>query len=469
MRRKIVISALIGVALLSASCGPNVSIPPAAITGDNSGGAIAFYQIWQMSDSYGQFYVQKISPEGDFLWGEKGVLIGSGYSEFGYFDSYAVNDGSGGAIVIWVETLPEPEGEPEPSYFQTHVARIDSVGDVEWQKDIPGIDEAIPDGSGGIIIAYDDRHDNLFVLKIDAEGNLPWGEDGVSLGGPAGPSSRDIASDGSGGVITVLEIDEYGSEDIVYAQRVDSEGNTLWGSGGAQIFVGPAEEARVVSDGAGGAIIAYMRDIPCEDGRIGYCDSDIYAQRIDAEGNVLWGPDGVPICVGPSVPNSPRIVTDGAGGAVIYFAFIGNEPGYFAFRARRIDADGHELWEEEAELWRGNIVSDGSGGVISVWDGGDEGSRRAQRLDAMGRELWGPDGTTLTLRDLHRNLVAPDGCGGVLISWSAVEFTGSKASEVSYYVQRVDAEGDVVWGDEGILLNPSDLQPVPLNQTAEMH
>jgi hypothetical protein len=451
MRRKIVISALIGVTLLGASCGPNVSIPPAAITGDNSGGAIAFYQIWQMSDSYGQFYVQKISPEGDFLWGEKGVLIGSGYSEFGYFYSYAVSDGSGGAIVIWVETLPEPEGEPEPSYFQTHVAKVDSEGNVQWQKDIPGVYQAIPDGSGGAIIAFDDRHDNLFVLKIDAEGNLPWGEDGVSLNLSGPDSQRDIASDDSGGVIVAQDI--YG-EDIICAQRVDSGGNILWQPGGVQAYVGPAEEPDVISDGAGGAIIAYMRDIPCEDGRTGYCDSDIYAQRIDAGGNVLWGPDGVPICVGPSVPNTPRVVTDGAGGAIIYFAFIGNEPGYFAFRARRIDADGHKLWEEEAELWGGNIVSDGSGGVISVWYGGDEGSRKAQRLDDMGRELWGPDGTTLTLRDLHRNLVAPDGCGGVLISWSAVEFTGSEASAVSYYVQRVDAEGNLPWGDEGILLNP---------------
>jgi len=448
MRRKTIISTLIGVTLLSASCGPNPYILPAAITGDNSGGAIAFYQTWPMSNSYGQFNVQKISPEGDFLWGEKGVLIGSGYGVNDHIDSYTVSDGSGGAIVIWVERLPQPEGEPEPSYFQTHVARIDSEGNVEWQKDIPGIDQAIPDGSGGIIIAYDDRHDNLFVLKIDAEGNLPWGEDGVSLNLSGPDSQRDIASDDSGGVIVVQQIS---------AQRVDSGGNILWQPGGVQACVGPAGGADVVSDGSGGGIIAYERNIPCEDGRTGYCDSDIYAQRIDAGGNVLWGPDGVPICTGPSVPNSPRIVTDGAGGAITYFAFIGGEvsaPGYFAFRARRIDADGHKLWEEEAELWGGNIVSDGSGGVISVWYEGDGGSRRAQRLDAMGRELWGPDGTTLTLRDLHRKLVAPDGRGGVLISWSAVEFKGSKVSEVSYYVQRIDADGNLPWGDEGILLNP---------------
>jgi len=455
MRRKIVISALIGVTLLGASCGPYQVPPiPAATTGDNSGGAIALYQIWQVSDSYGQFYVQKISPEGNLLWGEEGILIGSGCGVDDQCDSYAVSDGSGGAIIIWLERLPQPEGEPEPSYFQTHVARVGSEGNVEWRRDIPGVDQAIPDGSGGAIIACRaPYYENISVLKIDAEGNLPWGEDGVSLN-LGRYYEFDIASDNLGGVIVVGAASR-GGDFIVYAQRVDSEGNILWQTGGVQACVGPAEEAQVVSDGAGGAIIAYMRDIPCDDGRIGgYCDSDIYAQRIDAEGNVLWGSDGVPICAGPSTPNSPRVVADGAGGAISFFVFSGD---YAAIRVRRIDADGHKLWDEDVELWKGDrigpvdpIASDGFGGAICVWYGG----AKAQRLDATGRKLWGPDGIALTLQDFHPPLAAPDGCGGVFISWSAAEFKGRELSEVSYYVQRVDAEGDVVWGDEGILLNP---------------
>jgi hypothetical protein len=422
-----------------------VPIPPAAVTGDNSGGAIAFYQIWQVSDSYGQFYVQKISPEGDFLWEEKGILIGSGYSDFGDFYSYAVSDGSGGAIVVWLEFLPRAKGEP--SSFQTHAARIDFEGNVKWRRDIPGVDQAITDGSGGAIIAYTDDDMNMLALKIDAEGNLPWGEDGVSLNLSGYDSQRGIASDNLGGVIAVQQIPKEGT---IRAQRVDSGGNVLWQAGGVQACAGSAGGAQVVSDGSGGGIIAYERNIPCDDGRIGgYCDMDIHAQRIDAEGNVLWGPDGVAICAGPSVPNTPRIVTDGAGGAIISFDFLGD---YAAFRAGRIDADGHVLWEEEAELWGGIIVSDGAGGVISVWYDEEGTNARAQKVDAAGRGLWGPDG--LVLRDSHPSLAAPDGCGGVFISWSAAEFKGCELSEVSYYVQRVDAEGNLPWGDEGVLLNP---------------
>jgi len=448
MRRKIVAFALAVAILISVSCdGPcGPSIPPAAITGDNSGGAIAFYQTWRMSDSHSlvEFYAQRISPEGDFFWGEGGILIASGDAAFYWKgDLYVVSDGSGGAFVIWEEPLSEPP------YSQTHVAKIDSGGNVEWQRDKPSakeaIEEAIPDGSGGVIIAYVDGNGNMSVLKIDAEGNLPWGEDGVSLNlGDCYLS--DIASDNLGGVIVVRHLGYNTS-----AQRVDSGGNILWQTGGVQVCVSPAEKAQVVSDGSGGAIIAYIRDIPCEDGKYGSCDLDIYAQRIDAEGNVLWGSDGVPICVGPSLPRSPEIADDGAGGALVSFA---DER---AVWAQRIDASGHKLWPEDVEVWKiayYSLVSDGFGGGISVQYGGGGITAAAQRLDATGRKLWGTNGTVLTSQALELLAAVSDGCGGALISWPAVEFEGSKVSEVSYYVQRIDADGNLPWGDEGILLNP---------------
>ena len=445
MWRKTCISALIAAILLTASCiggGMAVPIPPPGITGDNSGGAIVTYAVYETLTEQ-DYYVQRISPEGDFLWGERGVLIGSTGNGLPY--SEAVSDGSGGAIVTWSECLPQVSGEP-PS-CQSYVARIDAEGDVQWQWGREGveIDSMIADGAGGIIMGVWAADTKPSLVKIDSEGNLPWGEDGVSVG--LWPERSDeMASDNSGGVI-VVESTFQGS-DTVYAQRVDSQGNILWQPGGVQAYIGPAEEAQVVSDGAGGAIIAYMRDIPCEDG-VGFCDSDIYAQRIDAEGNVLWGPDGVPICTESAVVQNPQIVDDGAGGAIVFFV---DERGVCA---QRVDADGHKLWNEDVPLCDSYILyvaSDGSGGAFCVsYD------RVAQRLDATGTKLWGPDGITFTTQDIHESGLAlvPDGCGGLLISWEAdVKFRNYEVSDVSYYVQRVDADGNLPWGDEEILLNP---------------
>lgn len=154
MGSKIVIWALIAGILLCGSCIPwgwAVYIHPPGITGDNSGGAIVTYAVYETLTEQ-DYYVQRINPEGDFLWGGKGVLIGSTGNGIPY--SKTVSDGSGGAIVTWGECLPEVPGEP-PS-CQTYAARIDSEGNVEWGKDIPGAAQAIPDGLGGVIIAFDD-------------------------------------------------------------------------------------------------------------------------------------------------------------------------------------------------------------------------------------------------------------------------------------------------------------------------
>jgi hypothetical protein len=444
MWRKVVISALIGVILLTASCigciggGMAVPIPPPGITGDNSGGAIVTYAVYETLTEQ-DYYVQRISPAGDFLWGGRGVLIGSTGNGIPY--SEAVSDGSGGAIVSWWECLPEVPGEP--SSCQPYVARIDSEGHVQWQWGREGvkIKSMIADGAGGVLISVWAADTKGSLVKIDSEGILPWGEDGVSLSLPDAYLCS-IASDNSGGVI-VVGYTYQGDSDALYAQKVDSQGNILWQAGGVQVFVGPVVEgAQVLNDGSGGGTIVFEQVTPST-------DSDIYVQKVDAEGDILWGPDGVPICVGPSHQYSPRIVADGAGGAIVFFV---DESGVCA---QRVDADGHKLWNEDVQLCDStyvSIASDGSGGAFCVsYDG------VVKRLDATGTKLWGADGITFTPQPIHEPGLAlvPDGCGGVLISWAEdVKWRHYEISNVSYYVQRVDAEGNVVWGDEEILLNP---------------
>jgi hypothetical protein len=445
MRRRIIISvsAVVVAILLAAICAyvfivPFLVVDCPAVSSDNSGGVIAIYEVYKGLRTR-DVYVQRIDPKGDFLWGEKGILVGSGCGGA----LHAISDGSAGVIVSWWEALPRSGGEPSDS--QMYAAKIDSEGNVQWRRGIlsagEAIKDAVSDRSGGVIIAYTDGDMNMSVLKVDTEGNLPWGGDGVSLN--VGDSYlSDIASDNSGGVIVV----RYGVGNIS-AQRVDSGGNILWQTGGVEVCGSLGGEARLVGDGSGGAIIAFERDIPSEDG-IGYIDSDIYAQRIDAEGNILWGPDGVPICIGPSKPYEPEIVADDAGGAIIFFVDTRG------ICAQRIDADGHKFWTDDGiEVWKGSyhhVVSDGFGGAISV------GAEKAQRIDTTGRKMWGSDEIRLNLRGLHLYSISEDGSGGVLISWVANRFIIGEfmLGATATYVQRLDAKGDVVWGDKGILLNP---------------
>jgi beta propeller repeat protein len=67
--------------------------------------------------------------------------------------------------------------------------------------------------------------------------------------------------------------------------------------------------ASITTDGAGGAIIVWS------DWRSG--EGDVYAQRINAAGQVLWDADGKAVCTATGNQSFPTIYSDAAGGAFI--------------------------------------------------------------------------------------------------------------------------------------------------------
>ena len=91
-------------------------------------------------------------------------------------------------------------------------------------------------------------------------------------------------------------------KEILYAQQLDFSGNPLWTADG--IIINNASEGqfrpKIISDENGGAIIVWAKN---GGGFYGY---DLYAQRIDANGNLLWNPNGVAIAVSNATDIIPR-------------------------------------------------------------------------------------------------------------------------------------------------------------------
>ena len=170
------------------------------------------------------------------------------------------------------------------------------------------------DGSGGAIIAWsDDRsgYSDVYARRVDASGNVLWTVDGVAICTLAGHQyNPGITSDGSGGAIIAWRDQRNGgfNPDDIYAQRVDGLGNVMWVANGVAICTAPNTQGppQLISDGSGGAIITWV------DGRA--VRGDIYAQRVNASGNVLWIANGVGVCTNDSIQTWPQIASDGAGG-----------------------------------------------------------------------------------------------------------------------------------------------------------
>ncbi|MBI5589078.1 MAG: hypothetical protein HY881_01210, partial [Deltaproteobacteria bacterium] len=248
-----------------------------------------------------------------------------------------------------------------------------------------------------------------------------------------------ITSDGSGGDIITWMDHRNGNYDI-YAQRIDASGVVKWATDGVAICTADdyRQTPQITSDGSGGAIITW------QDRRSG--NNDIYAQRIDANGTVLWTPNGVPICTADDYQQTPQITSDGSGGAIITWQDYRNGNDWDIY-AQRINANGVVQWTpdgvaictaDEDQGWP-TITSDGSGGAIITWIDYRNNSFiadiYAQRIDASGTVLWTPNGVPICTADGDQQTlkITSDGSGGAIITWQDYR----NGNDWDIYAQRI--------------------------------
>jgi|YelNatPaOPRAMG01_1025707.scaffolds.fasta_scaffold10100_7 hypothetical protein len=425
-----------------------------SVTTDGAGGIIVAYQINEGENRI--TYVQKLAPSGEALWAGRGVTLYSelGPAEGGVTSALLVNSESGNTILVW---------EQADSIW---AQKIDPEGRFLWGSGKVWITEgtfslkAISDGSGGVVMAWSGSYDNLCLQRIDNQGSILW-----SVKKPLMQSRPfDISCDGWGNTFLVWEDRHFN----VLLQKLDAMGKVSWLSESLLLseLHGPGVGmASIISDGADGAIVAWISSMSSDD-KVGITGQELYTQRISAEGKTLWERGGLPIrSVGQkgSIPYEPQMVNDNAGGVFI----VWKED--MSVYTQRVDAAGKILWGKDGiEVWNGegsprspqlSATTDGSGGLIVVWNYIEKGKRvdqspslRAQRLDPSGKKIWGENGTLVTTAFqgyLTPARIAPDNNGGVIVSWAA----GKSIHKASFsYVQKIDPDGNRLWGDEGIRL-----------------
>src|SRR5665647_180434 len=184
------------------------------------------------------------------------------------------------------------------------------AADVAWTSDGVGVrsqpgtanhavnPEIVADASGGAIITWPDFRSatqwNIYAQRVDASGRRMWKTDGVGVrsqpGTPDNAFNSRITTDGAGGAIIGWQDYRSGNKWDIYSQRVDSQGHTRWTADGVGLrnrasSKGDATNQRMSSDGAGGAIVAWQ-DYRSQG------SYDVYAQRVDSTGKLLWGTEG---------------------------------------------------------------------------------------------------------------------------------------------------------------------------------
>lgn len=293
------------------------------------------------------------------------------------------------------------------------------------------------------------------LLLFAASARADWLPDGTPLCTlPSGQLIDRAVSDGSYGAIVVWDDNRSGTGTDVYAQRVDMNGNVLWTAGGVPICAatGAQYNARLVSDGAGGAVIAWL------DYRSG--QNDIYAQRIDANGNVLWTVNGVPVCTEVDNQTSPALVAGGSGSVIIAWQDYRSGSNWDIYAQRLSGSDGAQLWAAGGRAictaansqYYPEAVSDGAGGAIITWQDyrGGNYDIYAQRVNVPGTPQWTANGVVISVAaDNQANpVITSDGAGGAVIAWQ--DFRGGINWDI--YAQRVTGAGAVSWTANGVAL-----------------
>lgn len=364
------------------------------------------------------------------------------------------SDGAGGAIFAW------RDDRAGVSSTDVYAQRVDGYGNVLWDSLGVPVDTSASvqqnihiasDGAGGAYVLWVDQgvYPNAIMLaRLDGNGNAVW------------PASRQLsttvydanvgsyltvlAPDGSGGAIATWSDVAYN----VYAQRVDAAGNFLWGPGAAAVAVSGGAHffPRLAPDGSGGALVAWndLRAV----------DRDIYAQKLDAGGNPVWTVNGVPVCTASGEQRDPVVACDGDGGAII--AWLDRRTGCDTY-AQRLNASGIPRWTADGILVGPNgfictletpaIAPDGANGAILTWADQLGFGIQAQRVDSTGTFLWGASPLNVCAASGSQSLpeVVVDAQGGAVIGWQ----DRRSLSVTDVYAQSLDGSGAPQWTADG--------------------
>lgn len=311
-----------------------------------------------------------------------------------------------------------------------------------------------PHGATGLLAVWRDARDGSSSLSglraqcLDDDGNPVWALQGVRVCTVAtSQETIDVVTDGAGGMIVVWTDSRTGDYDV-YAQRIDVTGTRLWGDEGLPVAVEIRHQYRVaaLADGAGGVFLAW------DDARRTSGSSDIYLQRLDADGNAAFAPSGMVVSAASAFERHVALASDGAGGVVVAWSL--GADGVWAARVHGDGTFGYSPMAVSTDVTdQANVHAgvDGVGGAIVAWRAGSR--LGCQRLTADGDLLWG-GGTdvplTLSLNSTTDFDVAWNGDGGMYATW--YEYAGS---DRTVRLQRLSAVGSRAFSDTGLVVDPN--------------
>jgi len=382
-------------------------------------------------------------------------------------------DGAGGAFVSWLDFRAGTEAA-----YVHHL--LPSGVDPAWPANgravtptasVQFLPHTVPDGLGGAIVSWQDQRPaslgyEIYAQHIQANGQVDaaWPPAGLLVCTAANDQTIPIlVSDGAGGAVITWQDGRSGNNDI-YAQHVRLNGTVdpAWPANGRALCTNPGDQASpsIVSDGAGGAIVAW------QDQRGG--TYDIYTTHVQGSGSLdpNWPVDGRVACNAANDQKNPTLLADGSGGV-----FLGWEDGRAGAFARSVFVT-HMLFNGVVDpAWTANgvaltagafdhlypvLLTDGATGMLVTWMDGRAGMEMYAahvRLDGTLDPAWPASGKAVSsgLGNQVFPTAVSDGNGGLIGAWN-----DDRSGGYDIYAQRM-ARGGVLGTPEPVIESVRDV------------
>jgi Secretion system C-terminal sorting domain len=253
----------------------------------------------------------------------------------------------------------------------------------------------------------------------------------------------------------------------IYLQKLSSFGNQLFAAPGILICNADSTQTNInmMEDGSGGVIIVW------QDNRVKANAGDIYMQRVDASGAILWATNGITAITTTDNQISPVAVKLNATEFAIVWRETRNIPvasttGVDLFSNKYLISNGSKVLVNDVEIvkqpntqQRQTVFGDGSGGFFCIWEDPRSATTSsdiyAHRINNDGTLAagWNIDGNVVADITGAFNLTLPqftsDNAGGFIAAWTDNRI-GTTDQQV--YAQRMNGTGVAQWAANGVLI-----------------
>lgn len=386
-----------------------------------SDGADGWYVLWldgRVSNSKDEVYGQHLNAAGVALWEADGrQLIADPIKKVSDF-AFCLT-GSGSLFIAWVHdtdtlkaqlldaagapTWPQPAlvaGRVNANGYNIGAPRVLAKGDgafVTWMPTHQGANAVVAynvvDGTGGVLLGFNGTY-------IPSSG---YAANGVNPDGSGGMFIHWATANALGAGIRVRRVDANGA-----LRWVDNVAPT---TGSAGISDG---EYTAVHDGTDGLVVVWNNA------------ADVLMSRVDTSGALTWSPAIKPVCVQASSQRRPNVV---AQGGHLYFAWSDGRPpadNYDLF-AQKMDLNGDPLWtvdgvlaiQEGSYIPHARIAPTPDGGAYVVHKA--SGGFKAMLLNSAGAPVWDPPYkmTEASYAPFYGDLcMLPTSAGNAVIFWA---------------------------------------------------